>query len=160
MADDPTLDPELEQEAVLQNRLIYSGLIAVGLIMVQPFVAGSPLDLTARITVAAFAIAIPLLAALVLVNQQEAFRRRFSRSRLVTVAQSVAQGCAFAGVVAGFWHIWWVTGVITLVSGCVAVGVHSAGYISLEPALSGSSPDSPGTAPGATGDPDGPGRDH
>ena len=68
--------------------------------------------------------AIPLLAALVLVNRQEAFRRPRTKSVLVAIAQVVAQTCAFGGVVAGFWHILWIAGAGMLASGIAAVAVH------------------------------------
>ena len=80
----------------------------------------------------AFWVAVPLLAALLMVNRQEAFRHRASKSVLVTTAQVVAQTGAFVGVVAGFWHILWIAGVGILASGIVAVAVHSAGYWRLE----------------------------
>jgi len=44
----------------------------------------------------------------------------------------VAEVCAFAGVVAGFWHLLWIAGVGVLASGLVGVGVHSVGYSRLE----------------------------
>jgi hypothetical protein len=100
--------------------------------MVQPFLAATTLDTSARVSVIAFAVAIPLLAALVLVNRQETFRGRRSASVLVVVAQSVAQLAALIGLVAGFWHITWVAGVAFLGAGLVAVGVHSAGYWRVE----------------------------
>jgi hypothetical protein len=50
----------------------------------------------------------------------------------VAVAQGVAQSAAFIGIVAGFWHIYWVAGVVFLVAGLVALGVHSAGWWRLE----------------------------
>jgi hypothetical protein len=50
----------------------------------------------------------------------------------VRVTQSVAQLLAFVGVVAGFWHVMWLAGVGILVSGFVAMLVHSAGYLRLE----------------------------
>jgi hypothetical protein len=74
-------------------------------------------------------VAIPLLAALLLVNRQETFRRRLTRSVLVSIAQAVAQTSAFVGLVAGFWHIHWIAGVGVLASGLVGVAVHSAGYV-------------------------------
>ena len=61
-------------------------LIAIGAIMVQPFLTATSLDLSAKICVIAFAAAIPLLAALVVVNHQEAFRGRRSKSRIVNIA--------------------------------------------------------------------------
>jgi hypothetical protein len=116
-------DSELEQEWLRQNNIIYGALIAVGVFMTQPFLTATSLDLTARI---------PLLAALMLINRQEAFRHRRSRSTLVATAQVVAQVCAFIGVVAGFWHILWIAGVAVLASGLIGVLVHSAGYWRLE----------------------------
>jgi hypothetical protein len=80
----------------------------------------------------AWAIAIPLLAALVLVNRQETFRGRRTSSRTVVVAKATAQGSASVGLVAGFWHIHWIAGVGVLVSAFVAMGVHSAGFTRLE----------------------------
>ena len=127
-----TQDPELQQEWIRQDNLAYGGLIAIGIVLVQPFVAGASLDTSGMICAVAFAIAIPLLAALVLVNQQETFRRRRTSSRIVAVARATAQASAFVGVVAGFWHIHWIAGVGVLVSALVAVGVQSAGVTRLE----------------------------
>jgi cation transport ATPase len=125
-------DSELEQEWLRQNNIIYGALIAVGVFMAQPFLTATSLDLTARICIVAFAVAIPLLAALILINRQEAFRHRRSRSTLVATAQVVAHVCAFIGVVAGFWHICWIAGVAVLASGLIGVLIHSAGYWRLE----------------------------
>ena len=127
-----TQDPELQQEWIRQDNLAYGGLIAIGVVLVQPFVAGASLDTSGMICAVAFAIAIPLLAALVLVNRQETFRRRRTPSRTVAVARATAQGSASVGLVAGFWHVHWIAGVGVLVSALVAVGVHSAGFTRLE----------------------------
>ena len=107
-------------------------MLAIGIVLVQPFVGGASLDTSGRICVVAFAIAIPLLAALVLVNRQETFRRRRTSSRIVAVARAIAQASATVGLVAGFWHIHWIAGVGVLASAVVAVGVHSAGFTRLE----------------------------
>ena len=87
-------DPAQEQEWVRQNNLIYGALIAIGVFMVQPFLTATSLDLSAKICVVAFSVAIPLLAALVLVNRQEAFRRRRTTSVLVSATQVVGEVCA------------------------------------------------------------------
>jgi hypothetical protein len=121
----------MSQEVLRQQGLIYGGLILIGVYMVEPFLTAPSLDPSATISILAFAVAIPLLAALVMVNRQEAFRRR-TPSVMVTVAQAVAQSAAFVGIVAGFWHITWVAGVTFLVAGLVAVGIHSAGFWRLE----------------------------
>jgi hypothetical protein len=69
--------------------------------------------------VVAFSVAIPLLAALVLVNRQETFRRRMTKSFVVEAARAVAQLGAVVGVVAGFWHVTWIAGVGMLAGGLV-----------------------------------------
>lgn len=125
-------EPEQQQEWIRQNNVIYGGLIAIGLILVQPFLTVTTLDVSAKICVIAFSAAIPLLAALVLVSYQENFRRRLTDSIAVKVTRAIAQLLAFVGVVAGFWHIMWLAGVGILVSGFVAMLVHSAGYLRLE----------------------------
>jgi hypothetical protein len=66
-------DPEQEQEWLRQNNLSYGGLDRIGVVLVQPFPTAASLDLSATICVVAFSVAIPLLAALVLVNRQEVF---------------------------------------------------------------------------------------
>ena len=121
-----------EQEWLRQLSLIYSGLILIGVYMVQPFLTAASLDLSAMVCVVAFSVAIPLLAALVIVNRQEAFRRRATPSVLATIARVVAQDLAFVGVVAGFWHIHWIAGVGMLAGGLAAVAVQSVGYWRLE----------------------------
>jgi hypothetical protein len=123
---------EGKREGLRQLGLIYSGLIGVAVLMVQPFLAAPSLDASARVSIIAFAVAIPLLAGLVMVVWQEGFRGRRSNSISVTVAQSIAQLAAVTGIVAGFWHVTWVAGVTFLVVGIVAVGVHSAGWWRVE----------------------------
>ena len=122
----------MSQEVLRQQGLIYGGLILIGVYMVEPLLTAPSLDASATISILAFAVAIPLLAALVMVNRQEAFRGRRTPSVMVTVAQAVAQSAAFVGIVASFWHITWVAGVTFLVAGLVGVGIHSAGFWRLE----------------------------
>lgn len=131
-AEDAKADPAVQEEWIRQSNLIYGGLGAAGLVVVQPFLTAPPLDLTATICVVAFAVSIPLLAALLVLNRQEAFRRQVTRSRLVSVAKSAAEGSAFVGLTAAFWHISTIAGITFLAAGIVAVGVHSAGYSKLE----------------------------
>jgi uncharacterized membrane protein YoaK (UPF0700 family) len=123
---------EMKEEELRQTGLIYGGLIAVSVVMAQGFLEASSLDTSARVGSIAFAVAIPLLAALVLVNRQEAFRGRQTTSVLVTLARVIAQLAVFVGIAAAFWHITWVAGVTLIVVGIVAVGVHSAGFWRVE----------------------------
>jgi hypothetical protein len=122
----------MSQEVLRQQGLIYGGLILIGVYMVEPFLTAPSLDASATISIIAFAVAIPLLAALVMVNRQEAFRGRRTPSVMVTGALAVAQSAAFVGIVAGFWHITWFAGVTFLVAGLLALGIHSAGFWRLE----------------------------
>ena len=126
------MDPALEKEWIRQNHLIYGGLIAAGGLMLQPFLAAPSLDLTATIAVLAFSVAIPLLAALWLIGEQETFRRHAATIRAVNVTKVVAQGTAILGIVAGFWHISWMAGVGFLAAALVGVFVHAAAFVRLE----------------------------
>lgn len=125
-------DPEVQKEWIRQNGLIYSALIAIGVVMVQPFLQVSELNMSAKICVISFAIALPVLSALVLVTHQENFRQRASRSKFVEVGRNVGQLAAVIGVGAGFWHISWIAGVATIVAACFGIAIHSAGYSRLE----------------------------
>lgn len=118
-------------EVLRQQNLMHGGLIAISIVMVQPFLTAAPevFDLSARICVIAFSVAIPLLAALMVVNSQETYRRRLTPSRFVQVARAVAFSAGFTGVVAGFWHITPIAGVGILVAAMVALAVQSAGYV-------------------------------
>jgi hypothetical protein len=126
-----TQDPELGDEWLRQDNVIYGGLMAIGIVFVQALLPYK-VDASALTCVIAFAVAIPLLAALIMVNRHEQFRRRRSSSRTVVGARAIAQGAAFLGVVAGFWHLHWIAGVVILGSALTALGVHSAGITVLE----------------------------
>lgn len=121
-----------EGEWVRQNNFSYGGLLVAGFFLIQPFLTARSLDVSARICVVAFAVAIPMLAALLLLGQQEAFRRHLAKSRLVNIAKPTAQLSAFIGLVAGFWHIAWFAGVAILAASILAVSVHSAGFSRVE----------------------------
>ena len=123
---------EMKEEMLRQVGVMYGGLIAIAVVMVQGFLETSSLDAPARVSTIAFAVAIPLLAALVVVNRQEAFRGRRTTSVSVTLARAIAQLAALVGLVAAFWDITWVAGVTFLVAGIVAIGVHSAGFWRVE----------------------------
>ena len=130
--EDAASDPAAQVEWIRQSNLIYGGLAGAGLVVVQPFLTATSLDPSAMVCVIAFAVSIPLLAALLVLNRQEEFRHRASKSRFVGVAKAVAQASAFVGITAAFWHISIVAGIVFLVVGFVAVGVHSSGYVQLE----------------------------
>jgi O-antigen/teichoic acid export membrane protein len=125
-------DQAQEREWLDQSALTYGALIGTAVLMVQPFLTAPSLDLASTISVIAFSVAIPLLSALILVSRQETFHGRRTKSILVIVSQAVGQGAAMIGLVAAFWHIHWIAGVGLLVSGFVAIAIHSAGFWQLE----------------------------
>jgi hypothetical protein len=92
------LSGEAGEESVRQQGVIYGGLVGVAVLMIQPFLSATSLDVSAKISVIAFAVAIPLLAALVMVNRQEVFRRRRTTSVTAVIAQVVAQMAAVVGM--------------------------------------------------------------
>jgi len=125
-------DPQLRQEWLRQDNLIYGGLIAGCVAVMQPFLALPDPDLSASIAVVSFAVALPLLAAMLLVNQHEVFRHQQARLRRLSFAKALGQGLAVIGVAAALWHVLWIAGVALLVSALVALGVHSAGFSRVE----------------------------
>jgi hypothetical protein len=78
-------DPAHEEEWLRQLNVIYGGLIVLGVYRVQPFLTAASLDRSAKVCVVAFSLAIPLLAALVLVNLQPP-----SATRATAIARSQA----------------------------------------------------------------------
>ena len=63
------LTGERAEEVVRQFGLIYAGLIAIAVVLMQGYLEAPALDTSAKISVVAFSVAIPLLAALALVNR-------------------------------------------------------------------------------------------
>ncbi len=96
-----TGDAAQEEEWLRQNNVSYVGLVVIGVYLVQPFLTAGSLDLSAKVCVVAFSVAVPLLAALVMVNLQEAFRHRATSSVAVNIAKVVPQTSAFIGLLAG-----------------------------------------------------------
>ncbi|MCD2443046.1 hypothetical protein LQ757_12255 [Agromyces sp. SYSU K20354] len=125
-------EPGLADEWLRQNNLMYGALVGICIVLVQPLVTVAAPSSLGLASIILFAIAIPLLAALIMLNWQEHYRHRLARSRTVTVARSLAMGAAFAGVVTTFWEISWIAGVGLLVSAFVALFVHGAGYAGVE----------------------------
>lgn len=141
MSDDEAIthellkEPGLADEWIRQNTLIYGGLIGIGVVLVQPYIAAGDPPVLGLVAVVSFAVAIPLLAVLMLLGSQEAFRHRVSRSKAVSIARGLAMAASCVGTVAAFWQISWIAGVAVLVSGAFAVGVQSVGYTKLEPGM-------------------------
>ena len=74
----------------------------------------------------AFAIALPLLGTLVMLNIVQAKYKYASYPLYLTLAYFVGQSSAFVGVVAAFWHVSWIAGGLILVSGIVGLAIYFA----------------------------------
>ena len=117
---------EVKPEWTQQALVVYGGLIAVGVVILQALIPAQSLDLPLFISILAFAIALPFLAVMVLVNHAQASYRYASYPRYLTVVILLGQGGAFIGVLAAFWHISWIAAVLLLISGGIGLAVYAA----------------------------------
>ena len=114
----------LRPEWIRAETVVNAGLIVVGIYIVQSLLASSFADTAARISIVAWAVAIPLLAALGMLNvAQESYRYASYPAYLLT-ARAIAQGGAAVGVVGAFWRIWMPAGIVLIVSGVAALGLY------------------------------------
>lgn len=109
--------PEQKAAWVRQDNLTYGGLIAIGTVIIQPFLTVSSLDLTAMIAVISFAIALPHLAVMVLIEDWPSPEGYPSLRLLPSIAKSLGLTFSMIGIGAAFWHISWIAGVVVSVSG-------------------------------------------
>ncbi|MFD9943577.1 hypothetical protein ACFWYW_05755 [Nonomuraea sp. NPDC059023] len=115
-----------------QDNLIYAGFIAIGIVLVQPFLTVAELDVAALVCVLSFSVAIPLLAVLTMINQLRKTHRFLGSTPLLNIAKSVGPLTSCVGVVAAFWHMSWIAGLVLLASGTVAV-IAYGGFFSVLP---------------------------
>ena len=113
----------LRPEWIRAETVVNAGLIIVGIYIVQSLLASNFADTAARISVVAWAVAIPLLAALGMLNVAQESYRYASYPRYLLIARAIAQGGAAVGVVSAFWHIWMPAGIVLIVSGVAALGL-------------------------------------
>ena len=116
----------LKPEWIRQDTVRNAGLIVVGIYMVQSLLGSTFLDVAARLSIVAWAVAIPLLAALAMVNLALQSHRYASFPTYVVVISTIAQGAAVVGVVAAFWHIWIPAGVVVMLSAVLALAFYAA----------------------------------
>ena len=114
--------PEWTQEALV----VYGGLIAIGVVILQALIPAQSLDLPLQISILSFALALPFLAIMVLVNHTQASYRYASYPRYLSLIILLGQGGAFIGVFAAFWHISWMAAVLLAISGIVGLVVYAA----------------------------------
>ena len=112
-----------------EANIIYGGLSGLGLVMIQPFMYQCEfVGTAAKVCVFSFAISTPIFAALLLLNHEEDFRARLSKSSVVLLSKGLAQMAAVTGFVAGLWHINPMAGKIAIASCILALVAHAVGY--------------------------------
>ena len=108
---------EIPVEVLRFDTLMDAALIVLGVYILQAFISSGVTDAAGRVAIIAWAIAIPLLAFLALLNRtQEAFPYASIPSYLVA-----ARGLALVGAVVGFeasvWHLWMPASIGSVASG-------------------------------------------
>lgn len=116
--------PDERQSWVKQNKLMYGGLIAIGVVILQGFLTAE-LDIPGKISVVAFAIALPLLAVLIMIAELPGSDKPTKRDEFI---KGVALLSSITGVVAAFWHIAWFAGTAILVAGALGLGTYSSKF--------------------------------
>ena len=91
---------EIKPEWTQQALVVFGGLIAIGVVILQALISAPSLDLPLQVSILSFAIAMPLLAIMVLVNHAQASYRYASYPRYLSLAIMLGQGGA-SGRVAG-----------------------------------------------------------
>jgi hypothetical protein len=120
--------PTEKQAWAKQNNLMYGGLIAIGVVILQGFLTAAPLTAAGRISVLAFAISLPLLAVLIMLGELHSGDRTVKSSLTDEAAKGLALASSLIGVIAAFWHIDWLAGVAVLVAGIVGLGLYGAHF--------------------------------
>lgn len=115
---------ELQEEWIRQSSAILAGLIGISVVIVQALLAIHATDPPAVIALLAFAVALPMLGMLVMLNVLLAKYRYASFPGYLTFAYVVGEGSAAVGVVAAFWHVSWVAGLLIVVSSLVGLGIY------------------------------------
>jgi heme O synthase-like polyprenyltransferase len=108
---------EINPEWTRQALVTYGGLIGVGVIVLQALISVQSLDLASLISIVSFAVAIPLLAVMVLVYHAQSQYRYATYPWYLTLIIVLGQGGAFLGVLAAFWHVSWIAGILLAASG-------------------------------------------
>jgi hypothetical protein len=90
------------------------------------------LDLASLISIISFAVAIPLLATMVLLNHAQISYRYASYPWYLTLIILLGQGGAFIGIWAAFWHVSPIAGVLLPVSGVIGLIIYGVYLKQLE----------------------------
>jgi hypothetical protein len=119
-------------ELVRMDTLINVGLIVLGVYILQAFISNTVTDVAARVSIAAWAVAIPLLAFLVLLSQLLGTYRYASNPLYVVLARGLALVAAMIGFGAAVWHVWMPASIVLIASGLGGFFVYQAYHRRLE----------------------------
>ncbi|MEV0293628.1 hypothetical protein [Nocardia sp. NPDC050710] len=119
--------PAERQTWATRNNLVYGGLIAIGVVILQGFLTADALGVSGKISVIGFAIALPLLAVLIMIGELHG-EQAAAPNLTDEAARVVALLSSVAGVIAAFWHIDWVAGVVVLIAGILGLGVYGSHF--------------------------------
>jgi hypothetical protein len=114
----------VKPEWIRADTTVNAAFIVVGVYLVQTFLATGVTDLAARISIVAWAVAIPLLAALAMLNVVREWYRYTSYPFYWGIAWSVGHGAALIGLGAAFWHIWSPAAIVLIVSGVAGIALY------------------------------------
>ena len=117
---------EVKPEWTQQALVVYGGLIAIGVVILQALIPAQSLDLPLQISIVSFGIAMPFLAIMILMIHAQASYRYATYPRYLSFVILIGQGGAFIGVFAAFWHISWMAAVLLVISGIVGLVVYAA----------------------------------
>jgi O-antigen/teichoic acid export membrane protein len=115
---------QLPRTAIQESRLLLVGLIGISVVIVQALIVIGPKDPAGVIALFAFAVSLPVLGALAIVDLVFERYRYASFPAYLNVAYFIGENGAAVGVVAAFWHVSWVAGVLVLISGAFGLTVY------------------------------------
>ncbi len=115
---------EIKEEYTREASTIQVGLVTMAVIILQSLIGSVTPDIPALISMWTFAVAMPLLAALLMFNLRQARYRYATYPFYVTFAYVIAAIGAFVGIFGAFWHVSWIAGVLLFVSSPVGLAVY------------------------------------
>lgn len=110
----------------MRGSLGLSGITAISiaiLVAFMPTITPEHIDPLGIVSIGAFAIAIPILAAALLHSTIPDIKGGTQSLWLFTIPSWVGSVFAITGVATAFWHVHWITGVVFLVGGALALVV-------------------------------------
>jgi hypothetical protein len=119
---------EIPLEVLRFDTLMDAALIVLGVYILQAFISTNVADGAGRVSIVAWALAIPLLAFLALLNRTQEAYKYASIPIYLTVARGLALSAAVVGFGAAVWHLWTPASLVLVASGLGGVVLYR-GYL-------------------------------